>query len=403
MLVELIAIGGEILRGAIVNSNAAFISKTMQIHGWKISRHTVLPDDHAQLKAGLQEALQRSDIVITTGGLGPTCDDITRSVAAELFDSPFHYDEKIAADLKKRFSDKLISLEDQATVPSKAHILLNRVGTAPGFAFLRHQKCLIMLPGVPEEMKVMFTEQAIPYLAKHFSSHQVFHKILHLCLASESQVDLVLRKLIAKYPSVDFGIYPFWGFLSLSIASTNSSQLEKAEQELLAHYNDSIYSTDPEATIESTLHTLFVQKKKTLACAESCTGGMIAQRLTSIPGASDFFLGSFVTYSNALKRDILNVSENALNTRGAVSAEVVQEMLQGVFAKTTADYAIAVSGIAGPSGATPDKPVGTVWVGVGERGKTPEVTRWQLPGNRLTINIGATNRALAALWRLFVK
>lgn len=387
MRIELVTIGDEILNGKTSNTNVYFLSRALSLAGHTIARHTTLPDDPQLLEQGLKEALQRSPLVIATGGLGPTIDDHTRKVAAKLFDSPFHYDESIAEDLRRRFGKTLASLKDQATVPTKAKLLINRVGTAPGFYFSSNGKGLILLPGVPVEMEAMFTEQVQPLLA---SPEPSLLAVLHFFSLIENQADPLLRELKVAHPELDLGIYPGHGVLTVTIKAPSQKLLHFAQEKLEAAFSAYLYSS-PSGKIEEEVHRTMIARGKTLALAESCTGGMMAAHLTAIPGASDYFLGSIVAYSNTLKHTLLHVSEKILKEQGAVSKETVEAMLAGLFTVTAADFGIAVSGIAGPSGGTPAKPVGTVWAAMGERGKPPHVVMLQARGNRQTIILTATN------------
>ena len=371
MIIELISIGDELLKGFIVNSNAAFLSRHLQQSGYSVVRQTTLPDESVSLTRGLKEAMQRADLVICTGGLGPTLDDRTRQIAAELFHSDFHFDQAIADDLKRRFGNMNVSIEDQATVPKKAKILHNRVGTAPGFVFAEAGKTLVLLPGVPKEMEPMFLDQALPMIQKQFPlKDKKASAQLSFCLIFESHLDPHLRELSKQFPTVEVGIYPAHGTLSVDLHASDKEELFLFKKALVDRFGDYQYKSQ-NGKIEEAIHSWFVQHKKKLAFAESCTGGMLSTHVTALPGASDYFLGSFVAYSNEMKEKALDVSKEMLNSKGAVSAEAVSEMLNGVFKKTSADFAIAVSGIAGPTGGTAQKPVGTVWAAIGERENLP--------------------------------
>ncbi len=403
MKIEVVAIGDEILRGMTINSNATWISRLLFQKGYPVARHMTLPDDPSILSQGLQEALSRSDLVITTGGLGPTCDDRTRHIAADLFSSDFYFNQDIAADLTKRFGEALSSLKDQATVPSKAKILPNSIGTAPGLIFSEGGKTLILLPGVPSEMQQMVEGQVISYLNQICPLRaQRGHIQIQLCLLNENRVDPTLRELQKKFPDVDVGIYPGYGTLMVSLTSVVLDQLEAFKEALARHFEPYIF-TSANGKISEALLDWFVAEKRTLALAESCTGGLMAAQLTSIPGASNYFLGSCVVYSNEMKRDLLGVSEATLQRTGAVSQETVTEMLLGVLEQTHADYAIAISGIAGPSGGSDLKPVGTMWAAMGKRGETPDVGTFLAKGTRETRTLLTTNLLLGALWRKLVK
>ncbi len=403
MQIELVAIGDELLRGTIINTNGAFLSRHLSEKGYRISRHTILPDDPVVLNEGLLEIFKRSSVVITTGGLGPTCDDRTREILARLFSSEFQFNESVAADLKKRFGEQLTSLEDQATIPEKARPILNRVGTAPGLVFTENEKIWIALPGVPQEMREMFLSDALPYLQKtrpcgvKKKSDQ-----LYFCLLYESLVDPTLRILQEKYPQVEVGIYPTYGSLMVSMNSSQERHLEQFRSALEQKFGSYLFQS-PNGKIEEALQSWFIQNKKTLALAESCTGGLMAAHLTALPGASDYFLGSFVTYSNTMKTEVLGVPKLVMRQTGAVSKETVAAMLEGVFKQSAANFAIAVSGVAGPTGGSDQKPVGTMWAAIGERGTPPDIGTFIAKGNRQTRILSTTNNLLGALYRKVTK
>ncbi|MBI3236712.1 MAG: nicotinamide-nucleotide amidohydrolase family protein, partial [Chlamydiales bacterium] len=381
------------------NSNASFLSAHLTENGYQVVRQIALPDDPSLLQEGLEEIFRRRSLVITTGGLGPTCDDKTREIIAHLFSTDLIYREEVADDLKKRFGETLLSLKDQATIPESAKPILNRLGTAPGLLLSKEGKTWILLPGVPQEMQEMFLQDLLPYLLKN---HPPLHKKrsikLYFSVLNESQIDPVLRLLKEEHPQVDIGIYPSYGALMLHLASADSAHLEMCRKTLAERFEPYLFDA-PNGKIEEAIHAWFIANGKKLALAESCTGGAIAASLTAIPGASLYFLGSIVAYSNAMKQEILEVSHATLEKAGAVSQEAVLEMLQGVFAKTDADYAISISGIAGPDGGTAQKPVGTMWAAIGKRGEKPDVGTFFLRGNRQTRPLSAKSLLLGALYR----
>lgn len=399
MNIEIISIGDELLKGRIVNTNATFLCSLLQQNGYSASRQTTLSDQNELLISGLKEALDRSDLVICTGGLGSTLDDKTRESAAAIFDCGFYIDPEWEQILKGRYKESYNAIHDQARIPSKAKILPNLVGSAPGLLFSESGKTLILMPGVPKEMQPMFLSQVIPFMEKKWpvKERQIAVQ-LYFCLVYESLLDPHIRELFARYPSVEAGIYPSHGLLCVSLVSSNADQIKGFQTELENRFANYIYSTSSPKIEEALMHW-FVKHKKKLAFAESCTGGALASNVTSISGASDYFLGSLVVYSNKMKEEILGVSEQTLLTKGAVSEETVREMLEGVFRRTGADHALAVSGIAGPTGGTEEKPVGTIWAATGERGKPPAVGKFLTFGSRETIILSATNLLMGALWR----
>lgn len=394
--IEYIAIASEVLSGNTVNTNAAFIGKFLKQSGFALQRQLVIPDNIEEMKTCLKEAFSRSDVILTTGGLGPTVDDLSRQVAAEYFHSHFHYDTHLAEDLKKRFGMQLLSLKDQATVPDKAELIPNPNGTAPGFIFSEEGKLLIMMPGVPQEMEPMLIDHVLPYLKKHFpTAHGLHSESLHFYNLFESMVDPLLRELYQQYPHVEFGIYPALGLLHVQLSGP-STEVKDCKQKIAEAFSGHLY--EGAKTIEESIYTLFSENNLTLACAESCTGGALASRLTKIPGVSKIFLGSVVAYSNEAKHSILGVTENALNSHGAVSPEVAREMVIGALRLYNSDYALAVTGILGPSGGTPQKPVGTIWCAMAKRGQEPRTWLLQGKGSREMMVERSVNGLLGELY-----
>ncbi len=403
LTIEIVAIGNEILKGITLNTNATEISKALFDAGYAPCRHTALPDDPMSLKSGLQECLKRSRIVIATGGLGPTCDDTTRQAAAALFGSSFHLDEQVAKSLAQRYGAAIISLENQATVPSKATVLENTVGTAPGLAFHTETSTLILMPGVPREMRAMLHSQTIPFLQKHFphKQHHISQK-LHFFDLSESAVDPILRRLQSDFPEIEFGIYPSHGILTVvatikaAAKDAPAPRLDAAAQLLLQHFAAKNFKA-PSGKLEEAVQELFIRRGWTLSLAESCTGGSVAAKLVQLPGASAYFLGGIVAYSYAFKTGLLEVPNELLLEKGAVSEETVVAMVSGLLARTGSDFGIAISGIAGPDGGTKDKPVGTVWIAVAGKGQIPQTHRLLAYGNRDMIIERSVNAALSEL------
>lgn len=398
MSFEIIAIGNEVLSGMIVNGNAAKIADAMTAQGWSVARHTVVPDDPDILEKSLRDALARSSIVITTGGLGPTCDDITRSIAAKIFHSPLERNAEIAKELEQRFGKTLQSLEDQAIAPTKAKRLANSVGTASGWLFSEEGRHLALLPGPPREMFRMLQEELMPHLKKIMGESSYTTRTLHLSCLREDDVDPTLRRLAKDYPDVFMGIYPGYGTVSVRFSGAQKESIQRCVEEIEREFKTYLFDS-PNGKIEESLQAWFKEHGLTLALAESCTGGKMATQITSLPGASSYFLGSFVVYSDSLKKQVLGVSQKTLEAHGAVSQETVKEMLAGVFKVTEADWAIAVSGIAGPAGGSHDKPEGTVWAGIAARGQPPELIKMYLPFGREIFIAVTANRLLGSLLR----
>lgn len=390
MDIELISIGDEVLRGYTLNTNVTFLAQKLTQAGHLIRHQEVIPDESKAIVSAIEQGFQRGNVVITTGGLGPTLDDITRKSVVAFFGGGFRYDETVAADLKHRFGEHLATLEDQATVPAAAVAWLNTIGTAPGLLFASDRGTLIMLPGVPDEMQAFCEREVIPYLEKERAKkpgNRVFNRILHLIQLKESDVDPLLRELADRFPTIAFGIYPAIGAVSvrLSVFADDAGKAAEEMEGAIASIRERFSSRLLDAVdgcVEEAIQRRFIEKGLKLGVAESCTGGYLSSRLTAISGASHYFQGSVVSYANAIKSSILGVDPEVIQSVGAVSEEVVKAMAAGALDRLGCDVAIAVTGIAGPEGGTAQKPVGTVWCGLAWKGESPKAWLIRVRGNR---------------------
>ena len=366
MNIELIAIGDEVLLGFATNSNAAWLAQHLVQEGYSITHHEVVSDDKEQIAQALRSALTRGSCVITTGGLGPTCDDCTKEVAAKLFQRELVEDSALQKDIERRFPGTTTA-HNQSIQPQGALLYHNPVGTASGFVLedkaLFGSGCLICLPGVPLEMRRMFCDHVIPFLQLRQPNKKIFVYPIHIAGVNEAQVDPLLRTLQTE--EVTIGIYPSYGTLSVHLRVFAASDAEgKAkvapiEQAIVKAFSGHVYQA-PTGKIEEALHRMLIEKNLTFATAESCTGGALAARFVAIPDASRYFRGSIVAYANDVKKSLLHVPEEYLATYGAVSQEVTQKMAEGALSALEADIALATSGIFGPSGGSAHKLVGTV-------------------------------------------
>jgi nicotinamide-nucleotide amidase len=397
MLIEIVTIGNEIIDGQTVNTNAAFLSRELTERGYDISRHTVLPDESDFLLQGLKEALSRSTLVVTTGGLGPTMDDLTKRAATRLFRTSLQTDSAVYDDLRSRYGADA-SLQEQSRVPQGAIVLSNHIGTAPGFLFLSAEGSLLLLPGEPREMEHMFYHEAAPLLAEHFSvSPKTQTLSLFFCLLREMELDPILREIQHESPDAKIGIYPSLGSLHVRFSvAKNFERLDHWAKRLREAFPTHLVD---QPLIHEAVHSALIERKKTLALAESCTGGALAARLVSLPDASKYLLGSLVVYSKEWKEQFLNVKASTIEKEGAVSRETVKEMAQNLLQKTKADYAIAVAGIAGPSSQDPSIPVGTIYLAVGERSGPIDIGKIMAPPERTAAIEFAVQFALGVLWR----
>ena len=375
MLAEIITIGDEILIGQIVDTNSAWMATLLNENGIKVFQITSVSDNKEHIITTLKEASERTDIILITGGLGPTNDDITKHTLCEYFNAKLRLDDSVLEDVTnifKKFGREVTPINrKQAEIPENCIPLHNRNGTAPGMWFEEKGKVYVSMPGVPFEMKALMTNEVIPRLKKKFTLPVIIHKNVLTQGIGES----MLAEKIADWETslaqenIKLAYLPSISVvrLRLSISGTDTDilneRINRKVEELQKIAGQHIYGYDDE-TLEGNVGGLLRQKKQTLSTAESCTGGYIAHRIVSVPGSSDYFKGAIVSYANEIKINELGVSKEVLDTYGAVSQQAVEQMASGVRKKLNTDYSIAVSGIAGPDGGTPEKPVGTVWIAI---------------------------------------
>ncbi len=374
MQAEIITIGDELLIGQVVDTNSAWLGSTLGDDGIKVIQITSVQDHAAQIVQAVNDALSRADIVLMTGGLGPTKDDITKKTLAEMFGMKLVRNEQVYDMVGKQLALRGIAFTElnqgQALVPDGCTVLPNRNGTAPGMWFERDGKVLISMPGVPFEMKALVKDEVLPRLRKHFALDANVHRtIITFGLAESILADTIASWEEALPPYLHLAYLPSALCIRLRLSAYEIDR-QKAEQEIesqieklskvIPHY---IIGSEDDS-LESVTGTLLKTRGETLATAESCTGGNIAHRFTAMPGASEYFKGGVVAYSNEVKMALLGVDPESLNHYGAVSQSVAEQMAEGVRRATGATYGISTTGIAGPTGGTPEKPVGTVWMAV---------------------------------------
>ncbi len=388
-MIELVAIGDEVLYGYRVNSNAAFLANHLLEQGFITTRHQVVGDTTARVTEVLTDALKRGSCVIVTGGLGPTVDDLTRRIAADLFQVALTEPKGLRDTLTARFGKDFITLEDQVLQPEGAVLFENRLGTASGFVLANNQLFpnahLVCLPGVSQEMKAIFSESVLPYLvAAGIARSDLYIERLHFHTIKEPEVDAVLRDIHKAYPSVSFGIYPGYSTLSVHIITAHRATVAAAKKMLLDRFQAYQFQS-ASATLTEAVHDMLLAKKITLSLAESCTGGALAHSFIQHAGASGYFVTSIVAYSNAMKEKLLGVDPSLLDAHGAVSVEVTHAMASGVKSRSLSSCSIAVSGILGPEGGAPQKPVGTVCATIMLEGVPTASWTMHLRGNREAI------------------
>jgi nicotinamide-nucleotide amidase len=375
MQAEIITIGDEILIGQTIDSNSAWIAGELNKAGIRVSRINSIADEASAINAGLDESLARVDLVLMTGGLGPTADDITKKTLADYFGMPLVMNEEVLADIRgffDRIGKPMLEMnEQQAMLPAGAHIVRNRKGTASGMWFEKEGKVLISMPGVPYEMVHLMESGFMDMIESRFRRGHVFHRTVMTFGQGESFIADTVKDWEAGLAStgVKLAYLPSPGIVKMRLSAfgDDSEELERKVMDqaiaLERLIPDIVYGYDDE-TLEAVVAGLLKEKGKTISAAESCTGGYISHLLTSIPGSSDYLEGGLCTYSYASKTELLGVDSEIIIEKGAVSEEVVIAMAEGCRKLYQTDIAIAVSGIAGPSGGTPDKPVGTVWMAV---------------------------------------
>lgn len=408
MNVTIINIGDELLIGQVVNTNASTMSKLLTGAGMEVCKTMVVGDVYQDIRNAVDEAMHESDAVLVTGGLGPTKDDITKKLLCEYFGSELVENEMALDNVKRIFESRGYELTPvnraQALVPKCCEVLNNDLGTAPCMWFSHKGRVLVSLPGVPFEMEWLMRNRVIPKLQETFHTDIILTKNILVQGIGESFLsDLIEPWELSLPENVKLAYLPVAGLtkLRLTYRSTLNIQsslnsLTKGLYELAGKY---IVGEDCE-TLDELVHKTLVERGLTLATAESCTGGNIARLLTAQAGASAYFKGGVVAYSNEVKESVLGVKHETLEAHGAVSEETVREMVEGVRTRLGADLAIATTGIAGPDGGTPEKPVGTVWIAVADATHT-EAKLLQFGANRRQQNIDrSTNQAFAMLIRL---
>ncbi|MBE6546210.1 MAG: competence/damage-inducible protein A [Ruminococcaceae bacterium] len=372
---EILCVGTELLLGDIVNTNAAYLSARLAELGIHVYRHTVVGDNPERLSRALKAAFEEADLVITSGGLGPTYDDLTKETVAAYFGLPLELHEASLDAIRSYFTrtGRVMTKnnEKQAMMPRGAHVFPNHYGTAPSLAIANEEgtKTAIMLPGPPGELCPIFEEEILPYLKSRRTSVLV-SKNIHIFGMGESAVEERLKELMTKATNPTVAPYCKEGEVRLRVTAEGDSEAEASAMcdDMIAQIcrtevGQYVYGMDV-GTLEQAVILFLRSRGLTLACAESCTGGLIAKRITDIAGCSDVFLGGCVTYANEAKIRLLGVREETLARHGAVSEQTAREMARGVRERLGADIGVSATGIAGPGGGSKEKPVGTVYVGI---------------------------------------
>ena len=408
---EIIAIGSELLTPLRTDTNSLWLTEKLNSIGVEVMLKTVVGDDELRLEETIRDALKRSDIVITTGGLGPTEDDVTRQVSARAVGRQLVYHDELEVDLRERFRRWGREMPEinkrQAFVIEGAEILPNPNGSAVGMFLKLERKFLAVFPGPPREMRPMFEDHVLPILSENAGGVVVRRRVLRVSGMGESAVDEAIAPIYKEYTEVQTSILFSRIEIEIHLAA-RSNDVFKAERvldelanKIAAALGTAVFATRGE-TMEEVIAEMLSTRGKTLAVAESCTGGLIAMRLTEVPGSSSYFWEGAVTYANESKIRVLGVPEKILIDHGAVSAETAEAMANGMRERAATDFAISVTGIAGPDGGSEEKPVGTVFIGYSDKEKTKSM-KFLFPGDRELIRWRSSQAALDYLRRQMLK
>ena len=414
MTAEIISVGDELLIGQVLNTNQAYIAERLNSVGISVDRMTTVGDNEPGILGSFQQALDRCDVVTVTGGLGPTHDDITRAAVCRFFQTDLVVDESARENIKQIFLRRGFPLtklnEEQALVPRGSTVIQNRYGTAPGYLLVRNGKYFIVMPGVPSEMKGMMDNFVIPYFEKHSSGVVIRHRTLKTTGIPESFLAERIGDVNRLFPP-DSGVTlaflpsPMGVRLRISAKAKSGGEAERAIKEVEASIREKaakyIYAAD-EDELEHVVGRLLTARKLRVAIAESCTGGLIADRVTNVPGSSNYFERGLTAYSDDSKLAELGLPSALLQQYGAVSREVAEAMAMGVRMKSNVDIGVSTTGVAGPTGGSPEKPVGLVWVGYSDKRETLAL-KFNFGDQRLRVKERTAQAALELLRRKLLK
>ncbi len=410
MKAEIIAVGSEMLTPDHLDTNSLFITQKLSEAGVEVQLKTVVGDSEEGILGVLRAALGRSDIIVISGGLGPTEDDLTRSAVAQCLNRSLKTDTVLLDALHRKFASRGTTMpkinERQAEVIERAEILPNLLGTAPGMWIEENGRFVVLLPGPPRELKPMFQDSVVPRIRKLGQGRRLALRIFHVTGMTESEVDSRVAPIYRGYPAIQTTILASPGHIALRLNRWLEPGEEPVDLEQLAcrirdELGEAIFSTDGES-LEQALGNLLRGSGITLAVAESCTAGMVGMRITRVPGSSEYFLGGILCYSNDAKQRLCGVPPELLEKHGAVSGEVAEALARGVREALRSSVGLSITGIAGPAGGTSEKPVGLVYVGLSDRRQTTHLRRI-IPGDRDTIRERTTYFALSNLRRFLMR
>lgn len=405
MIVELISVGTEILLGNIVNTNAAYLSEQCAALGLSCYYQDVVGDNEERLCETIRTALGRADILLISGGLGPTQDDLTKEAAAKVMGRSLYLHEESKASIQRFFEDRGLEITDnnwkQAMMPEGCIVVDNPNGTAPGVIMTENGRHVILMPGPPNEMIPMFETSIMPYLGT-LQDGVIFSQTVKVCGVGESKAETIVQDLIESQSNPTIATYAKTGEVHLRV--TARAEDEKAAKklvkpvvkELKSRFGSHVYTTEEEVTLEKAVVDLLLANKLTISTVESCTGGLVAARLINVAGVSEVFKSGYIAYSNKAKRRLLGIKKSLLVKHGAVSKETAREMAKGAALVSKADVTVSVTGIAGPDGGTEEKPVGLVYIGCSVCGKVT-VKEYHFSGSRAKIRESTVSAALTLM------
>jgi nicotinamide-nucleotide amidase len=407
MKAKILTIGDELLIGQVIDSNSAWLGAQLEAVNIKVTEIRSIEDDEATIIKNLEETLAQSDVILITGGLGPTKDDVTKKAIANFLGVDLEFRDDIYERMAKLFKKLGITIKEshrsQAYVPEGCFVIENKMGTAQGMWMEKDGKVIISMPGVPYEMKYIMENGGLKKLLELSNGNRIYHRTIMTAGWGETMIEEAITDLIASLPKhIKIAYLPGLGRVRVRISSSlgdSNAEVIEVSNRIVDKLGNIVFGYD-DIALEEALGKILIEKGMTIGTAESCTGGNIAKMITNIPGSSSYFQGSIIAYSNTIKEKLLDVSPATLKNHGAVSEETVKEMVAGAIETLGVDVAIATSGIAGPGGGTPNKPVGTIWMAVGDQGKI--VTRkLQLTKNRIK-NIEYTSIAALNMSRKFL-
>ena len=405
MTVEIIEVGTEILLGNIVNTNAAYLAEKCAGLGLSCYHQDVVGDNEERLSETIRLALTRADIILLSGGLGPTQDDLTKEAAAKVMGKELYLHEPSKEAIRQFFAERNMEITEnnwkQAMVPEGCIVVENPGGTAPGIIIAENGKHVVLMPGPPGELIPMFERSIMPYLAG-LTTGVIYSQTVKICGVGESKAESMVEDLVNAQDNPTIATYAKTGEVHLRVTATAPDEKEAKKlvkpmvKELKGRFGNHVYTTDSEVTLEKAVVDLLMANKLTACTVESCTGGMLSARLINVPGVSEVFKSGYVTYSNKSKRKLLGIKKNILMKHGAVSEQIAKEMAKTAATLARTDVSVSTTGIAGPDGGTPDKPVGLVYIGCNVCGRVT-VKECHFHGTREKIRESTVSAALSLM------